>query len=144
MSYFSAPTSAILALRAWPSQLNRCWQTWRRECYKQNQRGLTNTRGGGMKHTIRVTLAALASRSLRSVSFSSLDGVKTVGGSLLSQRCPEAVDRLGASLWVLREPPVGQSIELCDLGAGAGTCAATLLVGARQVVLAGHNRQAWS
>jgi hypothetical protein len=49
--------------------------------------------------------------------------------SLLSQSCPESIDGRGAPLWVLREPPVGQSVELSDRSAGAGACAATLLVG---------------
>ena len=49
---------------------------------------------------------------------------------LWSHSCPEVVDGRGAPLWVLREPPVAQSVELCDLSTGACACAAALLVGA--------------
>jgi hypothetical protein len=50
--------------------------------------------------------------------------------SLSPHSCPEVIDGRGAPLWVLREPPVAQSVELCDLSTGAGARAATLLVGA--------------
>src|SRR5712672_2948114 len=60
-----------------------------------------------------------------------------------SRSCPEPVDGSSTPLWVLGEPPVGQSVELCDLSAGARTRAATLLVGG-VVVVAGLNRQAWT
>ena len=61
--------------------------------------------------------------------FSGLDGVKPSAVGIV-HTCPEAVDRHGASLRVLGKPPVAQSLKLCDLCAGAGTCTATLLVGA--------------
>jgi hypothetical protein len=54
----------------------------------------------------------------------------------------EWVDSRGAPLWVLGEPPVADSLEPCDLSAGAGACATALLLGAGEVVLAGHDRQA--
>ena len=68
-------------------------------------------------------------RSLTAVLFSCLDGVKPSAVALV-HTCPEAVDRRGAALRVLGKPPVAQSLKLCDLCAGAGTRAATLLVGA--------------
>jgi hypothetical protein len=37
---------------------------------------------------------------------------------------------------------VADSLEPCDLSAGAGAGATALLVGAGEVVLAGHDRQA--
>jgi hypothetical protein len=38
---------------------------------------------------------------------------------------------------------VSQSVELYDLSAGPGNRAATLLIGADEVVLGGHDRQTW-
>ena len=62
--------------------------------------------------------------------------------SLLSHSCPEAVNGSSTPLWVLREPPMAQSVQHRDFRTGAGARAAMLLVGG-VVVVPGQNRQAW-